>query len=113
MSNVESDQERDIIVNYDSFVDRTQEYSDNASLMLMRILQRVGIVSYYVAGFDGFTVNGSYYNKTDFSEERFRSQYEAINKGVAHQLSMFAESLNHPEDIQFITPSIYSHIFKR
>lgn len=112
-SNIESDKEDDIIVNYDSFVDRTQEYSDNASLMLMRILQRVGVVSYYVAGFDGFTVNGSYYNKTDFSEERFRSQYESINKGVAHQLSMFADSLKHPEDIQFVTPSIYIHIFKR
>lgn len=105
--------EDDIIVNYDSFVDRTQEYSDNASLMLMRILQRVGVVSYYVAGFDGFTVNGSYYNKTDFSEERFRSQYDAINKGIAHQLSKFAESLDRPEDIEFITPSIYSNIFKR
>lgn len=112
-SNIESDMEDDIIVNYDSFVDRTQEYSDNASLMLMRILQRVGVVSYYVAGFDGFTDNGSYYNKTDFSEERFRSQYESINKGVAHQLSMFADSLKHPEDIQFVTPSIYTHIFKR
>ena len=112
-SNIESDMEDDIIVNYDSFVDRTQEYSDNASLMLMRILQRVGVVSYYVAGFDGFTVNGSYYNKTDFSEERFRSQYDAINKGIAHQLSKFAESLDRPEDIEFITPSIYSHIFKR
>ena len=112
-SNIESDMEDDIIVNYDSFVDRTQEYSDNASLMLMRILQRVGVVSYYVAGFDGFTVNGSYYNKTDFSEERFRSQYESINKGVAHQLSMFADSLKHPEDIQFVTPRIYTHIFKR
>lgn len=112
-SNIESDMDDDIIVNYDSFVDRTQEYSDNASLMLMRILQRVGVVSYYVAGFDGFTVNGSYYNKTDFSEERFRSQYESINKGVAHQLSMFADSLKHPENIQFVTPSIYTHIFKR
>ena len=112
-SNIESDMEDDIIVNYDSFVDRTQEYSDNASLMLMRILQRVGVVSYYVAGFDGFTVNGSYYNKTDFSEERFRSQYDAINKGIAHQLSKFAESLDRPEDIVFITPSIYSNIFKR
>ncbi len=112
-SNIESDMEDDIIVNYDSFVDRTQEYSDNASLMLMRILQRVGVVSYYVAGFDGFTVNGSYYNKTDFSEERFRSQYDAINKGIAHQLSKFAESLDRPEDIEFITPSIYSNIFKR
>lgn len=112
-SNIESDMEDDIIVNYDSFVDRTQEYSDNASLMLMRILQRVGVVSYYVAGFDGFTVNGSYYNKTDFSEERFRSQYESINKGVAHQLSMFADSLKHPEEIQFVTPSIYTHIFKK
>lgn len=112
-SNVESDNQDDIIVNYDSFIDRTEEYSDNASLMLMHILQRVGVTKYYVAGFDGFSSTGSYYNKTDFSEERFRSQYDAINKGIAHQLSKFAESLDRPEDIEFITPSIYSNIFKR
>lgn len=112
-SNIESDMEDDIIVNYDSFIDRTEEYSDNASLMLMHILQRVGVTKYYVAGFDGFSSTGSYYNKTDFSEERFRSQYDAINKGIAHQLSKFAESLDRPEDIEFITPSIYSNIFKR
>lgn len=112
-SNVESDNQDDIIVNYDSFIDRTEEYSDNASLMLMHILQRVGVTKYYVAGFDGFSSTGSYYNKTDFSEERFRSQYDAINKGIAHQLSKFAESLDRPEDIVFITPSIYSNIFKR
>lgn len=112
-SNVESDNDKDIVVNYDSFVDRTQEYSDNASLMLMRILQRVGVVDYLIAGFDGFSDKGSYFNNMDFSEERFRPQYAAINKGVSHQLSMFADSLAHPEDIKFITPSIYSHIFER
>lgn len=112
-SNVNSDNEQDLVVNYDSFVDRTQEYSDNASIMLMRILQRIGVTDYLIAGFDGFSEKGSYFNNTDFSEERFSAKYDSINKGIAHQLSMFAESLDRPEKIKFITPSIFSHIFER
>lgn len=112
-SNVNSDNEQDLVVNYDSYVDRTQEYSDNAAIMLMRILQRIGIADYLIAGFDGFSEKGSYFNNTDFSEERFSAKYDSINKGIAHQLSMFAESLDRPEKIKFITPSIFSHIFER
>lgn len=112
-SNVNSDNEQDLVVNYDSYVDRTQEYSDNAAIMLMRILQRIGVTDYLIAGFDGFSEKGSYFNNTDFSEERFSAKYDSINKGIAHQLSMFAESLDRPEKIKFITPSIFSHIFER
>lgn len=112
-SNVNSDNEQDLVVNYDSYVDRTQEYSDNAAIMLMRILQRIGVTDYLIAGFDGFSEKGSYFNNTDFSEERFCAKYDSINKGIAHQLAMFAESLDRPEKIKFITPSIFSHIFER
>ena len=112
-SNIMSDNSEDIIVNYDSFIDRTEEYSDNASVMLMRILQKIGITSYYVAGFDGFSEKGSYFNAQDFSEERFRPRYAEINKGISLQLSRFADSLDRPDCIRFITPSIYSKIFER
>lgn len=112
-SNIMSDNSEDIIVNYDSFIDRTEEYSENASVMLMRILQKIGITSYYVAGFDGFSETGSYFNAQDFSEERFRPRYAEINKGISLQLSRFADSLDRPDCIRFITPSIYSNIFER
>lgn len=108
-----SDNSEDIIVNYDSFIDRTEEYSENASVMLMRILQKIGITSYYVAGFDGFSEKGSYFNAQDFSEERFRPRYAEINKGISLQLSRFADSLDRHDCIRFITPSIYSKIFER
>lgn len=112
-SNIESDNATDLVVNYDTFVDRTEKYSDNASLMLMRILQKVGVTEYYVAGFDGFSSEGSYFSTKDFAEDRFRPMYEEINRGVAHQLTRFAESLPHSDGVRFLTPSIYSKIFEK
>jgi len=112
-SNIESDNTDDIILNYDSYINRTEEYSDNASIMLMRILQKVGVTSYYIAGFDGFSEEGSYFSNENFAEERFRAKYTEINKGVANQLIKFADSLDNSNGIKFITPSIYKNIFEK
>lgn len=112
-SNVESGKERDWIVNYDSFIDRTKEYSDNTMLMLLRILQRIGITSYRIAGFDGFSTNVNYYSETNFSESRFRDKYAETNKAVTEYLKDFAESVGDKLNVTFITPSIYKEILER
>lgn len=110
-SNVESDNNKDIIVNYDSYVDRTEEYSDNTSLMLLRVLQRIGICSYYIAGFDGFSEQGSYFKTNEFDEGRFRPKYAEINLAIKKQLRNFADSVGDTSGIKFITPSIFNDIF--
>lgn len=112
-SNVESDNESDWIVNYDSFIDRTKEYSDNTMLMLLRILQRIGITSYHIAGFDGFSANANYYSENNFSESRFRDKYEETNKAVAEYLKDFAESVGSALKVKFLTPSIYKDILEK
>ena len=110
-SNVESDNDNDIVVNYDSYVDRTEEYSDNTSLMLLRVLQRIGINSYYIAGFDGFSENGSYFKTNEFDEGRFRPKYAEINNAIKKQLRNFADSVGDTSKIKFITPSLFENIF--
>lgn len=112
-SNVESGKEEDWVVNYDSFIDRTKEYSDNTMLMLLRILQRIGITSYRIAGFDGFSTNVNYYSETNFSESRFRDKYAETNKAMAEYLKDFAESVGDKLNVTFITPSIYKEILER
>ena len=111
-SNVEADNEQDIVVNYDSYINRTEEYSDNTSLMLMRVLQRIGITSYAIAGFDGFKESRSYFNENNYEEVRFKSKYDEINKALTKHLMNFSESLEHKKEIRFITPSIFKHIFE-
>lgn len=110
-SNVESDNKNDLVVNYDSYTDRTEEYSDNTSLMLLRVLQRIGITAYSIAGFDGFSDQVNYFKQNEFSEERFRPKYDEINKALSKLLKNFADSVGNTSGIRFITPSIYEHIF--
>lgn len=110
-SNVESDNENDLVVNYDSYTDRTEEYSDNTSLMLLRVLQRIGITSYSIAGFDGFSDQTNYFKQNEFSEERFRPKYDEINKALSKLLKNFADSVGNTSGIRFITPSLFEHIF--
>lgn len=112
-SNIESDNEQDLVVNYDSYIDRTKEYSDNTMLMLLRILQRIGITSYRIAGFDGFSGSGNYYSNTNFGEERFRSKYNETNLAVTSLLREFADSVGNALKVKFLTPSIYKDMLER
>lgn len=110
-SNVEVDNEEDLVVNYDSYINRTEEYSDNTSLMLMRVLQRIGVTSYAIAGFDGFKEQGSYFNEKNYTEARFRTKYDEINKAISKHLKNIAASIGDTSGIKFLTPSIYEGIF--
>jgi hypothetical protein len=112
-SNVEPGSQQDWVANYDSYIDRTKEYSDNTMLMLLRILQRIGITSYHIAGFDGFSLDGNYYNNVNFGEERFRSKYKETNQAVAEHLKNFADSVGSALKVKFLTPSIYQKILEK
>lgn len=111
-SNVESDCDTDWIFNYDSYIDRTKEYSDNTMLMLLRVLHRIGITTYSIAGFDGFSSSGNYYDDSSFHEERFRDKYEETNKAIAEQLELFVDLVGNSLKVKFLTPSIYQKLLE-
>ncbi|MBP5505172.1 MAG: aldolase catalytic domain-containing protein [Bacteroidales bacterium] len=112
-SNVESDNDTDWVFNYDSYIDRTKEYSDNTMLMLLRILHRIGITTYSIAGFDGFSDSSNNYVDNGYNEERFRTRYDVINKAIADHLKCFAEMVGDALRVHFISPSIYQHILEK
>lgn len=112
-SNVATDNNEDLVINYDSYIDRTEEYSDNTTLMLLKVLQRIGITSFAIAGFDGFKEQGSYFNENNYKEVRFSSKYDEINKAISKLLKKYADSLDETSHIKFLTPSIFSNILEK
>lgn len=112
-SNVATDNNEDLVINYDSYIDRTEEYSDNTTLMLLKVLQRIGITSFAIAGFDGFKEQGSYFNENNYKEVRFSSKYDEINKAISKLLKKYADSLDEASHIKFLTPSIFSNILEK
>lgn len=56
-SNVKSDTDQDIVVNYHSFINRGYKYFENSTIMLLNLLKRVNPRKVTIAGFDGFSEN--------------------------------------------------------
>ncbi|MCR8872921.1 aldolase catalytic domain-containing protein [Phocaeicola barnesiae] len=111
-SNVKNISNNDLVVNYDSCIDREEEYSDNTMLMLLKLLRRLDIIQFYIAGFDGYSNNKNYYDSSKFSEKRFVEKYDEINNQLTKLLKRYVCTLEDTHNIQFLTPSIYSHLFK-
>lgn len=110
-SNITSDNKNDLVINYDSYVDREDEYSDNSMLMLLKFLQKIGLTEFKIAGFDGFIEEGNYCDNSKFGEERFADKYKEINEGIIKSLKKYVNSIDIVSGIEFITPSIYETVF--
>ena len=113
VSNVHDIEASDIVVNYESLIDRKNEDFDNTMIMLFNLLKRLGIKKFAVAGFDGYSSQKfNYCDSNEFQESRFEKNYETITTNMRKMLEDYALLLNSRNDIKFITPSAYSDIFK-
>ena len=113
VSNVDSINSNDIIVNYESVVERTNEDGDNTMIMLLNLFKRINIKKFAIAGFDGYSKGKSnYYDDSKFQGNRFEMKYTAITENMRKMLKEYALTLDKKELVMFLTPSIYSDIFK-
>jgi len=91
-------------VDYASLIQPGQSESDNAGLMLLRLLTRIGEKDVYIAGYDGFS-DDIHENYCD--EQLINSSVTEIfterNHSVAEQLLSIMKRIN----IHFLTPSRY------
>jgi len=93
-------------VNYIDLVNSSPQVSDNAGLMLLRLLIRLGAKKVFLAGFDGFSYQHSdnYYSRNMIgANETDREMVDAKNAGMADQLSKMKREI----EIEFITKSQY------
>ena len=101
-SNIQEYERSDALyVDYDHYTNDDRLISDNAGLMLLKLLQRCGVQEIFLAGFDGF------YPDTHMSED---SPADSITAGILEKqahISRFLKELSNTLSITFLTPSIY------
>ncbi len=91
-------------VNYGALVESGQTESDNATLMLLRLLAKIGITQLSIAGFDGFSadLHDNYYDE-NYINSTITEIFEERNKNIRMQLALIRKHIN----IQFLTPTRY------
>ncbi len=93
-----------LYVDYDSYTNPDELISDNAGLMLLKLLKKCGTKEVFLAGFDGFhhKHNGNYY-KEELSFPSEQAQVEEKKERIRAQLKELSGAMA----ISFLTPSVY------
>ena len=114
VSNIFNHKPDDYVVNYESLIERNNKYFDSSIIMLLNLLHSIDIDNYTIAGFDGFKSNeNNYYNKEMFEDGRFQAEYDDLTSNIKLMLKDYVKKINKPENIKFITPSMYENIFHK
>lgn len=93
----------DYVLNYNDLVNCVDEVSDTSVLMFLKLLTNIGINDVYIAGFDGFSVDGiQNYFERDFMFEANMEKYEKKNKAISTVLRQMNDIRIH-----FITKTCY------
>lgn len=107
-SNIRSDDEKDLIINYHSLINRGYKYFDNSTIMLLQMLKRLTPSKITIAGFDGFDITSSQnYADPSFQNERHVNEFEVLNHEIKEMFGEICEKLAGKCDISIITPSRY------
>ena len=86
-SNVHSDTDSDIIVNYDSLINRGYTYFENSTIMLLKLLVKLNPSQITIAGFDGFNPDlAANYSDSSFQNDRHISEFATLNREVGKML---------------------------
>lgn len=110
-SNIVTEDEDDISVNYYDLIESEGVYFDNSTIMLLNLLKRLDIKRIAIAGFDGFSESGKDFVDNSFYGVRFHGKYQQINTDMEKSLRKFWRDRQDSTQIQFLTPSIYQKIF--
>lgn len=93
-----------IPINYSSLLLSNENVFDNAGLMLINLLLKLGVTNIFLAGFDGFSNSASdYINQHLFFNEERKDIIDRKNLAMREEINKFKKLLN----ISFITNSLY------
>lgn len=94
------------IINYSSYLNDVDSIMDNAGLMLINLMKKIGVSSVTLAGYDGFVYSGTknYYDDRMVNNVQFEKQKQT-NNDIIEYFKKMRKSM----DINFLTPSIYDN----
>ena len=106
-SNVKSSSDNELIVNYNSLVDRRYRYYDNSVMMLLNLLMKLHVSEIVIAGFDGYSKIGNSFVDSSFSNDRHLDDIEVLNYEISKMLRDFIETAEPDIKITLLTPTRY------
>lgn len=103
-SNIETERTEHIQrVNYSDLLNNQPLVNDNATLMLLALLMKLGVTNLAIAGFDGFNVIKDNYAEGQLETTLEQLTIEEMNKQIREVVQTYRRRI----DIDFITESIY------
>lgn len=112
-SNIKSDTENDIIINYHSLINRGYKYFENSTIMILNLLKRITPSKVTIAGFDGFDENlDQNYLDPSFQNNRHINEFRTLNKEITAMLQEIVEIMSPSCSFELITPSLYEKAIK-
>ncbi len=92
------------IINYSSYLNEEQCISDNAGLMCINLLKKVGVKQIWLAGFDGFSSNlqENYYESSMYMDVEAERLLE-MNIATMQKLTQLSTQI----EIGYLTDSVY------
>lgn len=110
-SNVKSDTDQDIVVNYHSLINRGYKYFENSTIMLLNLLKRVNPRKVTIAGFDGFSENvDKNYVDASYQNERHITEFKELNDELAKMFGEIVETMSPGCRFDMITPSKFKAV---
>lgn len=95
----------DYVLNYESLLIPQLEKNDNALVLLLSFLLKVGVESILLAGFDGYKVSENNYYRKGYEVGVGNMENAAYrNETVSNALRYFRSKI----DLRFITPTLYT-----
>jgi len=103
-SNINTESTVKYKVNYINLLNEIPSVSDNAGLMLIKLLVELGVKSIKLAGYDGYSYDSSTnYAEKDMTFIKKKNVADSLNKGVKKIITEYSKQV----DIEFITKSKY------
>ena len=109
LSNIKHVTGNELTIDYGTLVERGEKNFDNATIMLLRLLKDMRMKAIYIAGFDGFDINGHNFVLEELEFNNRNKNPEKINNEIMNMFSRIKDEYKRRGiDITFITESIYN-----
>ena len=102
-SNIVNADKADFVVNYGNYLSEEEKVMDNAGLMALRLLEKVGVKKVEIAGMDGYNVSGGNNYFSLDTERPYSPDAEVMNEVMSKELREIALRMN----IHSLTPTLY------
>ena len=102
-SNMREANNKDYFINFYSIAVESKDIVDNAGLMVMKLMQRLGVKDIFIAGMDGYSTENPYVYNDKSTQYDFSKVAVMRNELIKEEIKKLKKYLN----INFVTKSLY------